>query len=166
MNESVFRPDEACQVYPIGLVRHTEAGVQLVIREPFRAGLKQLDQFSHVIVFWWANRHDNEPDRLTLETDLPYAPGERAGVFACRSPYRPNPIAITICPMFGMDEAQGTILVPWIDAEDGTPLVDLKPYVPMSERVREVQVARWFEGWPQWMEDAADFDFEAAGLSG
>ncbi len=67
--------------------------------------------------------------------------------------------------MFGLDEQAGDILVPWIDAVDGSPLLDLKPYIPMSDRVREVEVAPWLQGWPDCMEDAATFDFAAAGLA-
>jgi tRNA-Thr(GGU) m(6)t(6)A37 methyltransferase TsaA len=161
MSEIVFRKEDARQVYPIGYARQTDDGFRLEIGEPFRPGLKQLGQFSHVIVFWWADQHDNLPDRRTLVAALPYAPGETAGVFACRSEYRPNPIAMTICPVFDVDEQNGVILVAWIDAFDGTPILDLKPYVPLSDRVRDVQVAKWFQGLPEWMEDAATFDFEA-----
>ncbi len=166
MNDDQALPQgEAYTLHPIGHVRHAEDGVHLAVAEPFRAGLVQLGQFSHVIVLWWASGHDNAPDREILTTDLPYASGVRAGVFACRSPYRPNPIAMTICPMFGLDEQAGDILVPWIDAVDGSPLLDLKPYIPMSDRVREVEVAPWLQGWPDCMEDAATFDFAAAGLA-
>lgn len=153
--------DKMYQIRPIGTVRLTDEGCQLVIAEPYRAGLKQLDQFSHVIIFWWADQHDNDQDRAVVDTPLPYAPGVTAGVFACRSEYRPNPIAMSISPMFGVDVQAGTVILPWLDAEDGTPIVDLKPYVPISDRVREVQVAPWFKGLPEWMEDAATFDFEA-----
>ena len=161
MNETPSRKDEAYRIQPIGHVRQTAEGFRLVIDEPFRAGLKQLDQFSHVIVFWWADQHDNPQDRRIVETPLPYAPGVTAGVFACRSEYRPNPIAVTVCPLVGVDIPNGMVELAWIEAFDGTPIVDLKPYVPISDRVRDVRVARWFDGLPEWMEDAATFDFEA-----
>jgi tRNA-Thr(GGU) m(6)t(6)A37 methyltransferase TsaA len=152
------------QIHSIGHVQQAEDGFLLVIDEAYRAGLKQLDQFSHVIVYWWAAQHDNADDRAKLQTTLPYAPGVTAGVFACRAPYRPNPIAMTICPMFGVDERAGTILVAWIDAFDGTPIIDLKPYIPMSERVRDVDVPVWLKRFPSYMEDAATFDFSGTGL--
>jgi tRNA (Thr-GGU) A37 N-methylase len=163
-DETTTLPGATYHLHPIGTVRHAEDGVHLTIDAPYRAGLAQLDQFSHAIVFWWANALDTPGDRARLVTDLPYAPGVEAGVFACRSPYRPNPIAVTVCPMFGLDERSGDILTPWIDAADGTPILDLKPYIPMSDRVREVEVAPWLRGWPDYAEDAATFDFSAVGL--
>lgn len=161
MSEITFRPEEARQVYPIGHVHQSEEGFRLMIAEPFRAGLQQLERFSHVIVYWWADRHDNPQDRRRLVTPLPYAPGQTAGVFACRAEFRPNPIAMTICPIFHVDEANGLVAIAWIDAFDGTPILDLKPYVPVSDRVRDVHVAAWFDGLPTCLEDAATFDFEA-----
>jgi tRNA (adenine37-N6)-methyltransferase len=122
--------------------------------------LKQIALFSHVIVLWWAHEHDNPGDRSTLITPLPYAPGQDAGVFASRSERRPNPIGLSICPILHVDEANGVIVVAWIDANDGTPILDLKPYVPVTDRVRDVGVAAWFEGLPNCMEDAATFDWE------
>ncbi len=160
MNDTASRQGKTCLVRPIGHVEQTDAGCRLVIDKPHRAGLNQLDQFSHVVVLWWADRHDNSPDRAVVETALPYAPGVTAGVFACRSEYRPNPILMTVSPIFAVDVEQGTVAV-WIDALDGTPILDLKPYIPISDRVRDVRTARWFEGLPMWLEDAATFDFEA-----
>ncbi len=123
----------------------------------FRDALKKLDQFSHVVIVWWADRHDNANDRKVLLADLPYARGVKAGVFACRSEYRPNPIAITIMPILALDEKEGVITLPWIDALDGTPVLDLKPYMPVSDRIRDVKVADWLKDWPLWMEDAGEY---------
>lgn len=145
------------QIKPIGIVHVSGENTQLEIMPPYRPGLKQLEQFSHVLVLWWADKHDNPTDRAILQTDLPYAPGISAGVFACRAEYRPNPIAITISPILHMDETQGLVTLPWIDAFDGTPLLDLKPYIPVCDRVRDVTVAPWFANWPGCMEDAAAF---------
>lgn len=147
-----------CIVRPIGHVM--DSGARLHIDEPFRAGLRQLNQFSHVVVLWWGHQHDNPHDRSVVETPLPYAPGVTAGVFACRSEYRPNPILLTVCPIFEVDVQQGTVTL-WIDALDGSPVLDLKPYIPISDRVRDVRVARWFEQLPAWLEDAATFDFDS-----
>lgn len=156
-----MQPTAPLCLRPIGQVQHTDTGFRLVIEPPYRAGLKQLDQFSHVIVLWWADRHDNPQDRAIVETSLPYAPGVTAGVFACRAEYRPNPIGVSVSPILAVDVAQGCVELPWLEAFDGTPILDLKPYVPISDRVRDVIVAPWFEGLPEYLEDAAGFDFDA-----
>ncbi len=144
-------------LHPIGYVRANQGSFYLEILEPYRPALKEIHQFSHVMVFWWAHQHDNAEQRAILTTELPYAPGVTAGVFACRAPYRPNPIALTTMLILDVDEENGRIILPWIDADDGTPILDLKPYIPISDRIRDVNVAKWFADWPQWMEDAGEF---------
>ena len=134
----------------------------LEIDPPYRQGLQGLDQFSHVIVFWWADRMDSEVWRKKIATELPYAPGVAAGVFACRSEYRPNPIAITTLPILGIDPEAGAVTLPWIDAFDGTPVIDLKPYTPVSDRIRDARPAPWMADWPLWMEEAGDYFAEHA----
>lgn len=145
------------QLHPIGCVRQGEAASILEIDAPYRPALKELRQFSHALVFWWADGADTPQGRATLQADLPYARGTVAGVFACRSEYRPNPIALTACPILDVDEQAGRVALAWIDAQDGSPIIDLKPYIPMVDRIRDVQVASWFAGWPEWLEDAAEY---------
>ncbi len=148
---------DSYEIKPIGVIYASGQGAALELLPPYRPGLRQLDQFSHVLVFWWADQHDTPEDRNGVQCELPYARGTTAGVFACRSEYRPNPIAVTTCPILDVDEDRGLVTLPWIDAFDGTPLLDLKPYIPISERIRDVRVASWFADWPEWMEDAAEF---------
>lgn len=141
------------QIHPIGYVRSGEQGSYLEILEPFRPALKQLDQFSHVIVVWWADQNDNEKSRSTMQCEPPYAEGKLTGIFACRAEYRPNPVAITVCKMVAVDEEKGTVQLEYIDAYDGTPIVDLKAYFPVSDRVREAKIPEWLSDWPEWVED-------------
>jgi len=149
-------------VYPIGYVQASEreGRYEIKVLPTCLAALEQLESFSHVMIIWWADQHDQPAERKVLTTLLPYAPGVRAGVFACRSEYRPNPIGITIMPILGIDQKSGVITLPWIDAFDGTPVLDLKPYLPVSDRVRDVKVAEWMQDWPEWMEDAGAFFVE------
>ncbi len=150
---------KAITINPIG---HVEASDQfgkyeVHVDQEYVEALQLLDQFSHVMVIWWAHHHDNAQDRAILSTELPYARGTRAGVFACRSEYRPNPIAITIMPIISVDQKTGVVTLPWIDALDGTPVLDLKPYMPSSDRIRDVSVAGWCKDWPMWMEEAGEY---------
>ena len=147
---------QSISVKPVGFVQSSEQEGKfcLKILPEYRAALTQLSQFSHVMVLWWANHHDNAASRSTLTADLPYAKGIQAGVFACRSEYRPNPIAVTVCPILAVDQAAGLVTLAYIDAFDGSPVLDLKPYVPVCDRVRDVHVAGWMSDWPAWYEDA------------
>ena len=145
------------QCNSIGFVKGPENGFRLELYDKYRDGLKNLEQFSHVQVIWWADRNDNDKGRECLVTELPYAKGEDAGVFACRSEFRPNPVGITVCPILSVDQESGVVHLAYIDALDSTPIIDLKPYIPVSDRVRDVSVPHWFSKWPEWYEDAGKF---------
>jgi tRNA-Thr(GGU) m(6)t(6)A37 methyltransferase TsaA len=144
------------QIHSIGTVHASdeEQRYYLQIHKPFRPALKEMGQFSHVIIIWWADKMDTVEYRSITTTELPYAPGVKAGVFACRSEYRPNPIAITTMMVLDVDVESGIVVLPWIDAFDGSPVLDIKPYIPISDRIRDFKVADWLQDWPEWMEDA------------
>jgi len=159
MDEKKSGNSAVYQLDPIGTVSASdeEERYTLQIDEAYRPALKALDQFSHALIFWWADQMDSREMRNELTTELPYAPGVEVGVFACRSEYRPNPIAVTTMPILDIDLEKGVVTLPWIDAYDGTPVIDLKPYIPISDRIRDYQVADWASDWPEWMEDAAAY---------
>ncbi|CAA9235863.1 MAG: tRNA (adenine(37)-N6)-methyltransferase [uncultured Craurococcus sp.] len=95
-----------------------------VIAEEFHAGLDQLDSFSHLILLYWM--HLAEPAPLTITPR--FAAGPR-GVFATRAPVRPNPIALSVVQFEGF-AGPGVLLVRNLDCASGTPLLDIKPYLP------------------------------------
>lgn len=141
------------RLHPIGGVRREEGRVWLELAAPYRPALHQLDRFSHALVLWWAHEEDAPERRSIMRTELPYAPGVEAGVFACRSEYRPNPIGCTVCRVDEVDEDLGIVVLRDIDAYDGTPLLDIKPYIGVVDRVADIEVPDWFEGWPEWLPD-------------
>lgn len=158
MTAKMSKKQEIFKISPIGYIKRAKYGIQLSILESFRPALRQLDHFSHVIVFWWAERFDTERYRGTKQCKPPYAKKILTGVFACRSPVRPNPIMITTCKILDIDEEEGIVVVSDIDAYDGTPIIDLKPYIPVSDRVKEVRVPEWISDWLEWMAEEG-FEF-------
>jgi len=84
-------------------------------------GLKDVEQATHLIVLYWCHLGSRD----TLQTKTPFGPEVR-GVFACRSPSRPNPIAFCVSELLGVRENR--LLVRGVDAVDGSPLLDIKPY--------------------------------------
>ncbi len=149
-------------IAPIGHVRAENGSFRLEIDREYLPGLKELEGFSHVNVLWWSHLCDSTECRTTLQWNQPYKQGPAAvGVFATRSPARPNPIAMTAVAIMKIDPEAGVIHVPYIDAEDGTPIIDLKPYHPCVDRIRDCSVPRWCRHWPQWYEDSAAFDWSA-----
>jgi tRNA-Thr(GGU) m(6)t(6)A37 methyltransferase TsaA len=113
---------------PIGSVRKDGKTV-LVMNEEVEPGLLGLDGFSHVWVFWWFDRNDNPPKRAILQVHPRGNKGNPlTGVFACRAPVRPNLIGLTLCRVLAVKGNE--VEIDKIDAFAGTPILDLKPYIP------------------------------------
>lgn len=151
MDDKTASKNKQFTLNQIGQVRRLDNGIQLKIDEPYRPAMEQLDHFSHIMVFWWADRLDDEASRQVLQCNPPYAEKYVTGVFATRSPLRPNPIEQTTCKILQVDKGSGSILIENIDAMDGTPIVDLKAYFPICDRVRKATIPEWLVDWPEWM---------------
>ena len=101
--------------------RETEGQVEIF--PEFAEGLKDLEGFSHVILIFHCHLSGKPSLRIT-----PYMDNELRGVFATRAPSRPNPIGISVVRLLRIEE--GRLIIQGHDVIDGTPLLDLKPYVP------------------------------------
>jgi len=97
---------------------------EIEIFEEFRNGLGDLPGISHIYVLLWFDR----AERDTLEARPPRLGGEKRPVFCTRSPARPNPIGLDIAEVISVKE--GIIRVAGMDALEGTPVIDIKPYSP------------------------------------
>jgi tRNA-Thr(GGU) m(6)t(6)A37 methyltransferase TsaA len=132
-------------ITPIGRVKKSDTTIRLVIHEEFWEATTHLDLFSHIIVLWWIDRMDTPVIRRTVVANPPRNKSPTpSGVFACRSPARPNPIGHTIVKLLALDKQNSCIIIDHMDADDGTPLLDIKPYLPSSDRVDDAKVAPWF----------------------
>lgn len=96
----------------------------LEIEEAWRQGLRGLEEQENVIVLYWMQQ-----SRRDLIIQQPRHRDEPVGVFALRSPARPNPIAIATVRILSMDQAAGLIKIDAIDCLDGTALLDIKPWL-------------------------------------
>jgi len=94
---------------------------EIVIEPAFRAGLQGLTERKYLFIFCWFDR----ANRNTLRAVPPQDSVER-GVFAIRSPDRPNPVALCLVDLVGIKD--GVLKVRGLDAFDGTPVIDIKPY--------------------------------------
>ena len=102
---------------------------EIVIDEKYLSGLDDVEKKSHLIILSWFDR----ADRTMLRATPPHDPVEH-GVFATRSPNRPNPVAFSVVDLI---EREGNVLrVRGLDALDGTPVVDIKPYSPEIDCVK------------------------------
>lgn len=117
---SPFKTVKGMPIQPSGA-----AGVRgtVEIYRKFRQGLKDLDGFSHIILIYHFHRSDGCSLIVT-----PFLDSVERGVFATRAPRRPNPIGLSVVRLIGIDECKLTI--EGVDVLDGTPVLDIKPYVP------------------------------------
>lgn len=101
------------------------AGVKGVVEvfEEYRAGLKDLDGFSHIILLYYFHRSQG----FSLHV-VPFLDSKPRGLFATRAPKRPNQIGLSIVQLDKIDD--GVLQIQNMDILDGTPLLDIKPYVP------------------------------------
>lgn len=127
----------------IGIVRRDGDKVKLIIDEPYVKALKGLDMFSHISVLWWGSRDYVEENRKIMTITPPYGENVTLGLFATRAEFHPNPICLTACPVIAIDEENGIIEVANIDAHDETPLVDIKGYYPVFDRVDVARIPDW-----------------------
>ena len=94
--------------------------------EPYRAGLKDLDGFSHVILLY----HFHRSSSFNLSV-IPFMDTEPRGVCATRAPRRPNSLGLSVVQLERIEE--GILYIRNLDILDGTPLLDIKPYVPQFD---------------------------------
>ena len=119
---SVCSPYKQTSEIPKGLgAKHEAEGVLKILPE-FEAGLTDIEGFSHLIVLWEFDRSDG----FAL-VGTPPSDNRPHGVFATRSPRRPNPIGLTVVELLRRDGA--SLHVRGIDMLDGTPILDIKPYL-------------------------------------
>ena len=149
------------EVYPIGRIQNNENGTVIEIAPKYIPAMKALEGFSHINVIWWFSGSDNNDARNTLDAPKPYknAP-DTMGIFATRSPIRPNPIALTAVEVIHIDYQKGLIQIAYIDANDNTPVLDIKPYTPSLDRVETPGVPEWCSHWPKSLEQSAYFAWE------
>jgi tRNA-Thr(GGU) m(6)t(6)A37 methyltransferase TsaA len=118
----VSSPFKETAAIPKGLgAKHTAEGVLKILPE-FEPGLNDIEGFSHLFVLWAFDRSDGfDLSAAPPSDDRPH------GVFATRSPRRPNPIGLTVVELLRRD--QGSLYVRGVDMLDGTPILDIKPYL-------------------------------------
>ena len=112
---------------------------EIVIDSSLSEALDNLDEFSHIIILYWCHQY-RKPIPLKVhpkrDETIPLK-----GVFATRSPDRPNPIGETTVELLKRHE--NVLTVKGLDAIDGTPVIDIKPYIPGSDSAPKAKIPPW-----------------------
>jgi len=113
--------------------RQSDAVCTLELEARWTPALKDVASCSHLVLLYWMDR---SPRNLVLQVPSHY--GVQRGTFALRSPARPNPIAMSVVKLLGIED--GRLAVVGLDCLDGTPLLDIKPYFASTDCVPEAVV--------------------------
>ena len=138
------------EIYPIGYVKRGKE-IEVQLKDEYKDALLEVDNFSHIIVVWWGSKYEKYRGQVEMRMKPPYAPNILTGLFATRSPVRPNPINITVSKIKKIIHDEGKVVINQIDAFDGTPVLDLKVYFPTCDRVKEPMVPERFIDWGEWL---------------
>jgi tRNA-Thr(GGU) m(6)t(6)A37 methyltransferase TsaA len=129
---------------PIGVVKKQGQRAWLEIYPEYAPGLLGLQGFSNLWVFYWFHENDTPEKRQTLQVHPRRDPANPlTGVFACRAPERPNLIGFTACRIIKVEGNR--VEVANLDARDGSPILDLKPYIPEGDAIPEAVAPEWLK---------------------
>jgi tRNA-Thr(GGU) m(6)t(6)A37 methyltransferase TsaA len=134
----VHTPFSTLEGMPVQTVAAAGVAGTIELDPQFEPGLKDLGAFSHLILL----THLHQVTRYSLEV-VPFLDDRPHGIFATRSPWRPNPIGISIVQLLEMSGC--TLHIADVDLLDGTPLLDIKPFVPTFDH-RDADQIGWFAG--------------------
>lgn len=134
----IHTPFENLEGMPIQPVGAEQVQGQVVLEPQYQEGLADIEGFSHLILLYAF--HQSKGFQLKVK---PFLDDRPRGLFATRAPRRPNPIGLSIVELL---RREGNVLhIKHIDVVDGTPLLDLKPYVPAFD-APEATAIGWLEG--------------------
>lgn len=150
------------EVKQIGHVKADSNGFYIELEPQYIPALEGLEDFKYIQMVWWFDKCDNKISRNKLQEKKPYTNGpEVLGTFATRSPERPNPIALSCVYVTYIDSEKGIIGIAYTDAVDGSPVLDIKPYVASLDRIENVKSPKWCSNWPDCIEKSGEFDWNA-----
>jgi len=164
-------PESVLRVIPIGRVSRgrvrgtagdsgEEAESEIEIDTAWADALDGLEEFSHVWIVWWLDARPPEALRVHPQRrqDLPLV-----GLFATRSPQRPNPIALTAVRLVRREGT--TLTVSGLDAFEGSPVLDLKPYLRRGDLIADARQPLWLERVWQESQIPSSTQFQRGGTS-
>lgn len=128
---------------PVQPVEREEGESRIELFPEYREGLAELERFAYIYVISHLHLLEKE---LSFTVQPPWAKGKKVGLFASRSPNRPNPIGISIAKLKKIEGGQ--IFTGALDVRDGTPLIDLKPYIRELDSKPDAN-----NGWVEDLED-------------
>jgi len=133
---------KAFKIFPVGIIHSKGREVWIEIHDAYSDALLGLEGFSHIHVLFWFHQNDRPEKRRVLQVHPRNDPSNPlTGVFATHSPMRPNLIGLTPCKILSIEGNR--ICIDEIDAADGSPVIDIKSFIPGSLPTSGVRVPAW-----------------------
>ncbi len=130
------------KIFPVGVIKKQGDTTRVEIDAKYNDALLGLDDFSHITVCYWLHKNDTPETRNIMQVHPRRNKNNPlTGVFATHSPVRPNLIAISICKILSIEN--NTIYIDKIDAFDGTPVIDIKSFIPSSVLKSDIKMPSW-----------------------
>jgi tRNA-Thr(GGU) m(6)t(6)A37 methyltransferase TsaA len=115
---------------------------EITVDAAWAEALDGIEEFSHIWVLWWIDQYDDPPTTRHVHPERrPELP--LVGLFATRSPHRPCPVGLTAVRLLGRDG--GRLFVQGLDAYEGTPVLDIKPYLRRGDLIPNATMPNWLE---------------------
>ena len=126
----------------ITMMEEQRVGVsEIVVDESLEGILDGIEEYSHLMVLFWGHQMPDEKRLITRVHPLGSPEFPLVGIFATHSPVRPNPVLMTVVKLL---ERKGNVLrVSGLDAMDGSPLLDIKPYINYYEETKNMRMPGW-----------------------
>lgn len=154
INKSIInKENNSYIVQKQGLIKKVEENYYLKMDNIEKFSNLLNNNISHLRVLWWFDKFDKTTYRKTLQVTPPYENAPKTGVFATRSPVRPNPIAMTTIKILDFNFQENLIKVSKMDCFDKTPIINIEAYNPNLERIKDFKVPQWISHWPEWLDD-------------
>ncbi len=140
--------DGSIEIKPLGVARNNvekpmssgwkDVVTEIVVDKKYAKGLDGIEDYSHVIVIYWFDKEEecHIKHHPQGNKDVPFV-----GIFACRCPQRPNPIGMSTVEL--LDRKGNVLKVKGLDVLNGTPILDVKPYTPQYDVVKQCKAPEW-----------------------
>jgi tRNA-Thr(GGU) m(6)t(6)A37 methyltransferase TsaA len=129
-------------IYSVGIVHRRGDDNWIEIYAPYRDARLGLEGFSHIYVLYWFHENDTPEKRAILQVHPRKDPANPlTGVFGTHSPARPNLISLTRCRILSIEK--NLIRIDAIDALDGSPVIDIKCFIPDKEPLTHIRLPAW-----------------------
>jgi tRNA-Thr(GGU) m(6)t(6)A37 methyltransferase TsaA len=129
-------------IYPVGIVHKQGNDNWIEIFSPYQDAMLGLEGFSHIYVLYWFHENDRPEKRAILQVHPRKDPSNPlTGVFGTHSPARPNLIGLVRCRILATEKS--LIRIDKIDAVDGSPVIDIKCFIPDKEPLEPIRLPAW-----------------------